>query len=509
MQWTAFLVFLLLFALVTVVGFASARWRRGDMDLLDEWGLAGRRLGTFLTWFLLGGDLYTAYTFIAVPALVYGAGALGFFAVPYTIILYPIMFVVMPRLWSVARTHGFVTTADFVRGRYQSSGLALAVAVTGILATMPYIALQLDGMQAVFATMGLVGTGPLKDLPLIVAFAILAAYTYVSGLRAPALTAVIKDLLIYLTIIVAMIVIPARLGGFGAVFHAAALALPKTKGALVLPPKLFSPFATLALGSAFALLLYPHVVTGTLGANSRATIQRNAAFLPAYSLLLAFLALLGFMALAAHIHTKVTSDVVPLLFLQMFPHWFAGVAFAAVAIGALVPAAIMAIAAANLFSRNIYREYFNPSATSRQETAVAKWVSLLVKVGAVVFVVAVPAQYAIYLQTLGGIWILQTLPAVIIGLYTRWLHRYALLTGWAAGMLTGTWMAYTQKFASSIYALHLGHLVVPGYAAVWALIVNLAVTVVLTVALKAARVPEGADLTRAPDYAVEASQASL
>src|SRR4249919_936196 len=137
MHWIAAAVFIVLFLLVTVVGFMAARWRRGDLDRLDEWGLAGRQFGTIVTWFLLGGDLYTAYTFIAVPALVYGAGALGFFAMPYTIIAYPLVFVIMPRFWSVSHKHGYITAADFVRGRFGSSGLALAVALTGLLATMP------------------------------------------------------------------------------------------------------------------------------------------------------------------------------------------------------------------------------------------------------------------------------------------------------------------------------------------------------------------------------------
>ena len=132
----AIVVFVVLFLLVTVLGFVAARWRRADLGGLNEWGLAGRRFGSVVTWFLLGGDLYTAYTFIAVPALVFGAGAVGFFALPYTIILYPFVFLVMPRLWQVCHRHGYVTPADFVRGRYGSRSLALLVALTGLLATM-------------------------------------------------------------------------------------------------------------------------------------------------------------------------------------------------------------------------------------------------------------------------------------------------------------------------------------------------------------------------------------
>src|ERR1700736_493369 len=172
-NWVALSVFIFFFLVVTVLGFFAARWRQGDLSQLHEWGLAGRRFGTIVTWFLLGGDLYTAYTFIAVPALVFGAGATGMFALPYTIIVYPFVFVVMPRLWSVCRRHHYITGADFVRGRYDSSLLALAVALTGILATMPYIALQLVGIQVVLAAMGIQGVGPVGDLPLIIAFVIL------------------------------------------------------------------------------------------------------------------------------------------------------------------------------------------------------------------------------------------------------------------------------------------------------------------------------------------------
>src|SRR5438876_2488078 len=158
------------------MGFLASRWRRPDtMAHLDEWGLGGRSFGSWITWFLVGGDLSTAYTFVAVPALLFGAGATGFFAVPYTVITYPMVFAVLVRLWSVSHRHGFVTPADFVRARSGSSTMALLVAITGIVATMPYIALQLVGIEAVLKTMGVVGTtGLARHLPIVIAFAILA-----------------------------------------------------------------------------------------------------------------------------------------------------------------------------------------------------------------------------------------------------------------------------------------------------------------------------------------------
>src|SRR6185369_11694887 len=219
-NWTALTIFVVLFLLITWLGFAAARWKRGDLDLLHEWGLGGRRFGTVVTWFLVGGDLYTAYTFIAVPALAFGAGALAFFAVPYTIVVYPFVFVVFPRLWSVARARGYITAADFVRGRYGDRWLALAVALTGILATLPYVALQLIGLEVVIAAMGVQLAGALVYLPLIISFAILAAFDYFSGLRAPAAIAIIKDIMIYITVFAAVFIIPFEVGGWDKVFAA-------------------------------------------------------------------------------------------------------------------------------------------------------------------------------------------------------------------------------------------------------------------------------------------------
>lgn len=501
MNWTALSVFLVFFLLVTVLGFYAARWRKGDLTQLDEWGLAGRKFGTVVTWFLLGGDLYTAYTFIAVPALLYGAGAMGFFAVPYTIVVYPFVFAVMPRLWSVARKHNYVTASDFVRGRYNSRSLALAVAITGILATMPYIALQLVGIQTVIAAMGFNATGFAGEVPLIIAFAILAIYTYSSGLRAPASIAIVKDIMIYITIIAAVIVVPMKLGGFGHIFDSAkvALATHNPPGSMILGSNSFLAYGTLAFGSALALFLYPHSLTGVLSSNSRKTIRKNAALLPAYSLVLGLITLLGFMALAANVNAKTPNDAIPALFLKMFPDWFSGFAFAAIAIGALVPAAIMSIASANLFTRNIYKEYINPNCTAKQESGMAKLISLLVKVGALAFILFFPKAYAINLQLLGGIWILQTFPSIVVGLYTNWFNRWALIIGWLVGMLTGTVMAFSQSM-KSVFPLHIFGSTFAGYAALYALIINFVVAIVLTYVFKAMGVSNGKDETAQSDY---------
>lgn len=518
----ALAVLIFFFVVVAVAGFWAARWRRpSSMESLEEWGLGGRSFGTWITWFLLGGDLYTAYTFVAVPAAMFSAGAVsGFFAVPYTIVLYPIIFVFMSRLWSVSHRHGYVTPADFVEGRSGSRGLSLAVAVTGFLATMPYIALQLVGIQAVLEVAG-VGGGDnwvAKDAPIFIAFLVLALYTYTSGLRAPAIIAFVKDILIYLVIIVAVIYLPSKVGGWAHIFDAAQGKMEATNPNTGKQAGVFIPgagqywaYATLALGSAMALFMYPHSITATLSAKSRNTIRKNASILPAYSFLLGLLALLGWVAIAAGtkpigLDGKPNPQlVVPQLFEDFFPAWFTGVAFAAIAIGALVPAAIMSIAAANTFTRNIYKAWLKPDATPKQEAKVSKLTSLVVKAFALVFVLALDKQNAINFQLLGGIWIMQTFPSVVFYLYTRWFHRWALLGGWAVGMVYGTVAAYnvaspaTPHFGGSTASIPIiGQL---GYIAITAFVLNVVIAALLTLVLRHMfKAPEGQDATIPADY---------
>ena len=520
----AFSVFLFFFLLVTVLGFAAARWRRAKaLDNLDEWGLGGRGFGTFIAWFLIGGDLYTAYTFVAVPALLYAGSAIGFFAVPYTIVVYPLIFLFLPRLWSVSHRHGYVTPADFVAGRYDSRPLALAVALTGILATMPYIALQLVGIEVVLEVMGFgvdEGSWVAGHAPLFIAFAVLAAYTYSSGLRAPALIAFVKDALIYIVIFVAILYLPTQLGGWDSIFSAAsdsfdtfnkenadAIAAGDAAPKAMIPGELVHwAYASLALGSALALFMYPHSVTAVLSTRERSVIRRNAALLPAYSFLLGLLALLGFVAIAAGVQVTNPQQAVPQLFENEFPDWFAGVAFAAIAIGALVPAAIMSIAAANLWTRNVYKAFINRDATHAQEAQQSKVASLLVKFGALLFVLFISTTYALDLQLLGGVWILQTFPAIVIGLYTGWCHRWALMSGWAVGMAYGSVVAFNNPkvgdpgshFGSPLNEFPFTETLV--YIGFTALLLNLLVTVALTFLFRALNVSAGVDQTSPEDY---------
>lgn len=474
-HWQSLAVFSFFFLIVGVIGIYARRWRKGHADNLNEWGLGGRNFGVVVSWFLIGGDLYTAYTLIAVPALVFGKGALGLFALPYTIVVYPLMLMVLPRLWQVAKDHGHITPSDYVKDRFKSRTLALLVAITGIIAIIPYAALQMYGIEVVLAYMGVPIMGAL-----IAGFVILAVFTFISGLRAPALISLVKDTLIYSTFIVAVIYIPIKLGGYHALF--AQISPSK----LILPASQYSAYSSLFFGSALALFLYPHSLTAIMGSKSKKVVKTNMSILPAYTFLLGLIALLGFMAIALGLKATGAygaNGIVPELFLKLFPPSFVGYAFAAIAIGALVPASIMGIAAGNLFSRNIYQEFFRPKTTAGKSTSVAKLAAVMVMVAALLFIIISPTKFVINFQLAGGTWILQVLPAIFLALFIPWLDKRAVVAGWAVGIGWGTYQLIQEGFSSSLHSLSfLGGLSV--YIGLSALVANIIVVFLGTACLK-------------------------
>jgi solute:Na+ symporter, SSS family len=524
-------VFFALLAVVLGLGFWAARWRRPpSMHSLDEWGLGGRSFGPVLTWFLFSGNLYTAYTFVALPAVLYGVGAVGFFAVLFAAVTPALVFVALTRMWSVAHVHGLVTPADFVRVRFGSPVLALLVAISGIVATMPYVALQLAGIEAVFKIIGL--TGP---WPLWVAFGILAVFTYNAGLRAPALISIVKDILL-LWVVLAALVFVASTGGWRRVFDAAGekfASTPDPNDGLLLPSASHVNFITLVLGSALALFLYPHAVTAALAAKNRNAIRSTLAALPVYTFVLGIVALLGYVAISRNVlplgadpAAGVPGDsntIMPKLFADDFPDWVAGTAYAALVIAAFVPAAIMSIGAANLFTRNVYKEFLRRNASPAEETMVSRIVSLGVKFGAVASIVFVEPQFALDFQLIGGVIILQVLPAVGFGLFTSWLHRFALTAGLVVGLVSGIIMLYqVPPLGSGGTVLRaqvdgsawpLSHLGIDGahtiYVGLVAVALNIAVAVVATPLLRLARVPDGRDITWRRDYLADEGDSDL
>ena len=502
-------VFGVLFVIFVALGFYGSQWRKGDLNQLHEWALAGRKLGTALVWFLVGADLYTAYTFVAIPSALFAKGAIYFFAVPYVALTFGVAMVTMPSLWKIAHEKHYITAADFAKDQFQSSTLGILVAITGIVALLPYIALQIVGMQAILIVM-LTGVVPnvnasvflgfnISDIALIIAFIILAAFVFTSGLRGATLTAVMKDILIFITVIVVIIIVPLNFGGASNAFAQQLAQSPTHTSYATLNGSLVNGYLSLVVLSALALYLYPHAVNGALSAESPKKLRMSTALLPIYGLGLAFLALFGVLVYAVPNAMSFLGNfpasqqgifVVPALVQAALPDWFVGIAFAGIFIGGLVPAAIMAMAQANLVTRNIIME-FKPDLTDKQQTDIAKWMSVVFKFLALGFVFFVPATYAIQLQLLGGILITQTLPPVFIGLYTKWMNKNALILGWVAGIVSGVGLAYLANTKNGVFTQFSTSLFNMGqpfgllYIALISLVINFIFVIVFTFVFKA------------------------
>ncbi|MGC1709410.1 MAG: sodium:solute symporter [Nitrosotalea sp.] len=472
--------FVSLFIVFIALGFYGKYWRRGDLNHVHEWALAGRRLGTTLVFFLIGADLYTAYSFVAIPSGVFAKGSLYFFAIPYVMLTFAVALVTMPRFWTLAREKGYITASDFVKDRFGSTTLAIMIAITGIVAELPYIALQIVGMQAVLTVMfaGSANAQLVEEISLLISFIVLAAFTYTSGLRGTTLTAIFKDVIIWITVFAIIIVVPLSIGGFQHAFS-------QVKANYVtLPSALMPAYATLILGSALALYLYPHAINGVLSSESAQKLRTSTALLPLYGVGLAILALMGVLVFAVPNAMHFLSGfpessrgilVVPSLILYTMPGWFAGIALLGIFVGGLVPAAIMAMAQANLLTRNIIKE-LKPNITNSSEIRITKISSTVFKFIALGFVFVVPATYAISLQLLGGILIAQILPAVICGLYVKSLRKTPLIIGLLVGIGSGIYMLEAANnfgaLTISLFNTSFGSI----YIAVISLAINLAIS---------------------------------
>ena len=476
-----------LFVLFIVLGFYGKYWRRGDLNHVHEWSLAGRRLGTALVFFLIGADIYTAYTFVAIPSGVFAKGSLYFFAIPYVGLTFGVALVTMPRLWSLSREKGYITASDFVKDRFSSKILSILIAMTGIISLLPYIALQIVGMQSVLTVMlsGTANSNTVEEISLLIAFVILAAFTYTSGLRGATLTAVFKDILIWITVIALIVVVPLSIGGGGGGGFATAFKNVKKQTYITLSESLVPGYTTLVLGSALALYLYPHAINGVLSSESAQKLRTSTALLPLYGVGLAIMALMGILVYAVPSAMNFLSHfpessrgilVVPSLILYTMPGWFSGIALLGIFVGGLVPAAIMAMSQASLLTRNIIKE-IKPNMSASSEIRITKISSTAFKFVALGFVFIVPATYAISLQLLGGILIVQILPAVFFGLYVKSsLRKEPLIAGLLVGIFSGIYMVeYTNNFGaltSSLFNTTFGSL----YVAVIALVFNLIIS---------------------------------
>ncbi len=345
---------------IVVTGFFAGR-HKTSRSSHAEWGLGGRSFGTIITWFLLGADVYTAYTFLGLTGLAYAIGAPAFFAIPYGTIAYLLASLFLPKLWKLAKENHYLTMADYVKARFQSPFLALLVALTGIFFVIPYIDLQLVGITGVVQETA--GKAISPQFTVLISFLLVAGYTFFSGLRAPAWTSVIKDVLIWVVMLFVIFNLPIH--WFGSIGNATAKLIQTHPQLLTIPSKGLSYFWFFgaALMSSMVLFMWPHTSTAAFAAKDTNSIRKNVVFIPLYNIILFLITFVGLTAVL--VVPKGTPANVALLVMAKMTYGpaFFGVIGGTIALASLVPASIMVLSAANLIARNVYKEFLNPTAS--------------------------------------------------------------------------------------------------------------------------------------------------
>ena len=467
-------VFLALFAVFIFLGFWGARWRRGDLTSLFEWGTAGARLGAFTAFFLFGADWYTAFSILSVPSSVYALGAFGYMAVTYQAMVFAFCILVLPRLWEKSRQKGYLTLGDTIKGETGSRALSIIFALVGIGALIPYIALQIVGLQAVLVAMfyGLADTATLQEVGLLLAFIVLAAFTFTSGLRGATLGSIFKDILVWISLFALVAIAFTAVGGFAGAFshlsNIAGAAKPSVIGSYTkFNPLLSLSFSTSMLGTAMSYVAWPHNVNNTYATQSRKSLKVGLSLAVLYAIPLFLADTLGVIVTQVPAANALLNSfpasfrgilVIPAMALAEFntsAPWFAAVILLGVFVGGLVPAAIMAIAQGNLLARNIVKE-FKPNLTVKGEGQIAKWASMIFKFTALGVVFIIPPTYNVQFYYFAAAFVIQGIPATYFILFTKWFRNEALLGGAAVGIISGFYFVFAANkfvfpFTTTIY----------------------------------------------------------
>jgi solute:Na+ symporter, SSS family len=460
---TALIVTSIIVLTVIFIGFMVGR-NKQSRSSVEEWSVGGRRLGALFVWFLIGADVYTAYTFLGLTSSAFKGGSIAFFATPYVVLAYPLAYFFLPKIWKVGKEHKFTTLADYIKGRFDSKLFSVLVAITGVLMLIPYIDLQLSGIQD---TLEIAGTGYINvTFVVIVSFLLVAFYTFFSGIKAPTYTAIIKDILVWVIMLYMVVSIPII--HFGSWGHMMQTTVHKAPQMLTLPtsgPKGMLWFSTAALISALALFMWPHTATGIFSSKSGESLRKNAIVLPFYNIVLMLVTFLGITAFL--VIPKGTDPRFAFLELihMSYGGTVQGLAYSTIALASLVPCSIMAIGASSLFANNIYRDVINPKASGPRMTMVTRYMVFVVIGLALLFGLLFPTAL-ISLQLMGVSGIVQIFPAIVFSLYWRNLSREAALSGFIAGMVV-------------VAAQYIFHTSFGAYEGFWGLCVNILVLVIL------------------------------
>jgi SSS family solute:Na+ symporter len=399
---------------------------------LEEWAVAGRGLGLVLLWLLTAGEIYTTFAFLGASGWAYSRGGPALYILAYITLGYVVSFFVLPYLWEVGRKFSFQTQSDFFEYRYGSKYLAAAISIVGFIFVIPYLEIQLTGLGIIVQS----ASFDAIDRPTAIAIGLLLVVAFVSvgGVRSVAWVSVLKDAAVVIAAVSIGLWVPhVYFGGVGPMFKILAAQKPTH---LVMPGATTNMghlwFISTVLLSALGLNMWPHTFGATFTAKSGEVLRRNAVVMPLYTISLAFIFFVGFAAVLVVPGLSNGDLSLIVLVRKTFPPWFLGLTGGAGALTAMVPAAIIILAASTLFVKNVCRPLFKPDMTDREMARMAK--IMVAVLSLISFYLALHSSTTLVaLLLLGYAGITQFFPGVVLGLF--WSR--ATMSGVATGLVGG------------------------------------------------------------------------
>ena len=417
-------------AVGSLVGFLARRHRQMD---LEQWTCGGRGFGLVLVWLLMAGEIFTTFTFLGASGWAYSKGAPALYILGYSPLIYVVSFFILPLIWEVGRKYHLQTQADFFQVRYGSTYLGAFVALVGVVSLIPYVQIQVTGLGLIVE---IASFGGIHRVPaMIISFALVAGFVFMSGVRGVAWVSIIKDLLLLLAAVFVGFAIPhIYFGGIGPMFAA----LLQTK-----PSHLVMPGSTKDLGHAWyvttvlmisvGFYMWPQYFAASFTARSGRILRRNAVIMPLYVIAMPLMFFVGLSALLI-VPGLSNGDLSMLTMVRKtFPAWFLGMIGGAGALTAMVPAAIQLLTGATLYSKNLFRPIFAPGMSDQQVAKLAKIMVLLLTSGAVLLSIY-SSTSLVSLWLMGSAGVAQLFPGVVLGLFSKRVTTSGVFAGMATGI---------------------------------------------------------------------------
>jgi solute:Na+ symporter, SSS family len=418
---------------------------RGVVMDPQEYIVGGRRMGALLLWLLLAGEIYTTFTFLGAAGWAYGKGAPAYYILCYGTVAYVISFFLAPPIHRIARERGMLTGPDFFTDRYGSRRLGALVAVLGFLMLVPYVTLQLTGLQILLQIAGYGVINPFAAVA--IGFFVVAIFTFVTGLRGAAFASIVKDALVLVGVLFAGLVLPTHFFGSPAGALDAVLRDHPTWLTIAGPnaPNGITWVVTTTILTACGFFMWPQSMAAIYSARDEDTLRRNAIFLPFYQVMLLLVFFAGFTALEVLPGLKgAAADQSFMLVVQKYyPPWVLGGVAAAGTLAALIPAAAQLLAAASIIGKNVFADY-GLTRDAAAETRTTRILVLVVALLAFAFW-ALARTTLVGLLLIGYNGITQLFPGVVLGIMPRRPPAIAIGAGIVAGLIVLVYFAATQQ----------------------------------------------------------------